>query len=391
MRKARKFRPSVDGFQQLEDRRVMSIYTPFYSQRLPVYKPLQTQLLPTPTLPRFQLASSRQYELLPPPGQNKAVAVSDYKLGGVTIVPFGYPYAAAHPSTTMVSLSSNPADGSGPPSEVISVTPSGQRQNFYQSANSEMILTQPAMFRAGFVSVGVTPTSYDSITKVTSSQAGEIRVLNKVGQPVMIIRDANLVNGPTAFAWSDRGNSASLFVANGINGVISRFDFKIAQRGIPSIRLMRATQIGNGFTTGGSATTDLKGPSGLSYDSTTDTLFVASTLDKSVYAIQRASVQKNASGTGIVVINNSPYLQNPIGVTISPSRTLLVSGDLSTGATGLAEFDISGNYIASVTTGALGGGARSVTWQESIYGYGPEVVTLNANDSMIQFYPIVRN
>ncbi|MFM7130515.1 MAG: hypothetical protein ACKO0V_14290, partial [bacterium] len=365
--------------------------TPFYSQRLPIYKPLQTQLLPTPTLPRIQLASSRQYELLPPPGQTKAVAVSDYKLGGVTIVPFGYPFAAAHPSMTMVSLSSNPADGAGPPSEVISVTPMGQRQSFYQTANSEMILTQPAMFRAGFVTVGVTPTTYDAATKITSSQPGEIRVLNKVGQPVLILRDPNLINGPTAFAWSDRGGSASLFVANGINGVISRFDFRIFQRGIPAIRLTRATQIGNGFTTAGGATTDLKGPSGLAYDPVTDTLFVASTLDKSVFAIQRASLQKNAAGTGIVVVNNSPYLQNPVGVTISPSRTLLVSGNLSTGVTGLAEFDISGNYIASLSTGEVGGGAQSVTWQESIYGYGPEVVTLNGNTSRIQFYPITQN
>lgn len=308
MRNSRRFRPSLDGLQPLEDRRVLSALKPFYPQRLPVYTPLQTQVLPTPTLPRIQLASTREYELLPPPGQNKAVAVSDYKLGGVTIVPFGYPYAAAQPSTTMVSLSGNPTDGTSPPSEVISVTPLGQRQNFYQSANNEMILTQPAMFRAGFVTVGVTPTTYDPVTKVTSSQAGELRVLNKVGMPVMIIRDANLVNGPTAFAWADRGNSASLFVANGINGVISRFDFRIFQRGIPAIRLLRATQIGSGYTTAGSATTDLQGPSGLAYDGATDSLFVASTPDKTVSVIQRASLQKNASGTGIAVINNSPYL-----------------------------------------------------------------------------------
>jgi hypothetical protein len=391
MRNFRRFRPSLDGLQPLEERRVMSIYTPFYSQRLPIYKPLQTQVLPTPTLPRIQLASQRQYELLPPPGQNLSVAVSDYKLGGVSLVPFGYPFAAAQPSTAMVSLSSNPAEGSGPPSEVISVSSLGQRQNFYQSANGEMILTQPAMFRAGFVTVGVTPTIYDPVTKVTSSQPGELRVLNKVGMPVMIIRDANLVNGPTAFAWADRGNSASLFVANGINGVISRFDFRIFQRGIPAIRLLRATQIGSGFTTAGSGTTDLQGPSGLAYDGATDSLFVASTLDKTVNVIQRASLQKNAAGTGIAVINNSPYLPNPVGVTISPSRTLLVSGNLSTGATGLSEFDIAGNYVASLTTGALGGGAKSVTWQESIYGFGPEVVTLNGNADTIQFYPITQN
>jgi hypothetical protein len=39
----------------------------------------------------------------------------------------------------------------------------------------------------------------------------------------------------------------------------------------------------------------------------------------------------------------------------------------------------------------LGGGAKSVTWQESIYGFGPEVVTLNGNADTIQFYPITQN
>jgi hypothetical protein len=45
------------------------------------------------------------------------------------------------------------------------------------------------MFRAGFASIGVTPTTYNSVTGVTSSQPGELRILNVVGSPVMIIRE----------------------------------------------------------------------------------------------------------------------------------------------------------------------------------------------------------
>lgn len=391
MRPARQFRPSLSFSETLEDRKLLSTLRPHYSQRLPIFTPLQTQVLPTPTLPRLQLQSTRVYELLPPPGQNFPVAVSNYKVAGVTIVPFGFPYAAGHPGTTMVSLSGNPSGGSSPASEVLSVGTLGQRQSFYKTANGEMLLTNAAMFRSGFVTVGVTPTTYDPNTQVTSSGAGELRVLNRTGAPVMIISDPTLVNGPTSFAWSDNGNSASLFVANGINGVVSRFDFKIFQRGLGSIRLTRATQIGSGFTTAGSATTDLQGPSGLSYDSTTDTLYVASTLDNAVHAYDRASRIRNGAGVGRTVINNSAWLSSPTGVVLSPSRTLLVTGDLASGETGMAEFDLRGQYITSVPTGTAGGGADSITWNYSLYGFGPEVVTLNANDKTIQFFPITQN
>ncbi|MFM1802550.1 MAG: hypothetical protein RJA81_1902 [Planctomycetota bacterium] len=388
MKPSRQFRPSLDHSESLEDRKLLSTLKPFYSQRLPIYQPLETQTLPTPTIPRFQLQSTRVYELLPPPGQTNPVSVSDYKVGGVTIVPFGYPYAAAHPGMTLVSLSSNPDGGGGPPSEVISVGTLGERQSFYQSSPSEMILTNPAMFRSGFVTVGVTPTTYDPATTITSSSPGELRVLNRVGQPVMIISDPNLISGPSAFAWLDRGNSASLFVANSINGTVSRFDFRIFQRGLGAIRLQRSTLIGAGFSTAGSATTNLQGPSGLSYDDKTDTLYVASTLDNAVYAIDRASRVRNVGTTGRLIFNNSAWLSNPAGVTLSPSRTLLVTGDLISGGTGMAEFDLRGQYIANVATGTAASGAGSITWNHSLYGFGPEVVTLNGNDKTIQFFPL---
>ena len=393
MKPSRQFRPTLNQTDLLEDRRVLSTLHPYYHQRLPIYQPLQTQVLNTPTLPKIQTAGVRTYELIPPPGQvNPTGTISlSYKVGGATIVPFGYVYANAHPGMTLVSVSGIPAGGTGPKSQVMSVGTLGQRQSFYQSAEGEMIHTPPGMFRAGFASIGVTPTTYNSVTGVTSSQPGELRILNVVGSPVMIIRDANLVSGPTGLAWVDKGNTASLFISNSINGVVSRFDFKIFQRGIPSIRLTKATQIGGGYATAGAVTTNLQGPSGLSYDDVTDTLYVASTLNNSVYAINKASRVKNLGGPGRVVVNNSPNLTGPKGVSLSPSRTLLISGDLASGATGLSEFDLSGRYIGSLATAAASGGASSVTWNHSLYGFGPEVVQLNANDSTIQFLPILQN
>jgi len=393
MKPSRQFRPTLNPTDVLEDRRVLSTIHPAYHQKIPVYQPLQTQVLQTPTLPRIQTAAVRNYDLIPPLGQvNPTGAISlSYKVGGATIVPFGYAYANALPGTTVVSVSGVPSGGTGPKSQVMSVGTLGQRQSLYQSAAGEMILTPPAMFRAGFVSVGVIPTTYNAGSDVTSSQAGELRILNVVGTPVMIIRDSNLISGPKGMTWVDNGNSASLFVANSINGVISRFDFKIYQRGVPAIKLVKATQIGSGYATAGSATTDLQGPSGLSYDGVTDTLYVASTLNNSVYAIDRATRVKNLASPGRVVINNSPNLTGPTGVSVSPSRTLLVSGDLASGQTGLAEFDLGGKYLSKLPTGVASGGASSLTWNYSLYGFGPEVVQLNANDSSIQFLPISQN
>jgi hypothetical protein len=392
MKPSRQFRPSLQGHDQLEDRKVLSSMHPYYHQRIPVYQPAQTQVLPTPTIPRITPSAIRTYDLVPPPGQvNPTGAISmSYQVTGATIVPFGYTYSNAQPGTAMVSVAGVPSGGTGPKSQVIAVGTLGQRQSFYQTAATEMITTNPALFRAGFVSVGVTPTTYDATTKVTSSSAGELRILNVVGSPVMILRDPTLVSGPTALAWVDKGNAASLFVSNGINGVVSRFDFKIYQRGTPAIKLVRATQIAGGYTTAGAATTSLQGPAGMSYDQASDTLYVASTLDNKVYAINRASRVANSAVPGRVAVN-SAQVTAPTGVTLSPSRTLLVAGDLANGMTGLAEFGINGGYLTSLSTGTLPAGSGSVTWQPSLYGFGPEVVQVNANDNTIQFLPIIQN
>ena len=97
MKPSRQFRPTLNQTDLLEDRRVLSTLHPYYHQRLPIYQPLQTQVLNTPTLPKIQTAGVRTYELIPPPGQvNPTGTISlSYKVGGATIVPFGYVYANA--------------------------------------------------------------------------------------------------------------------------------------------------------------------------------------------------------------------------------------------------------------------------------------------------------
>jgi hypothetical protein len=389
MKTSREFRPSLDTTECLEDRKLLSRLKPYYSQRIPVFQPQPTQTLPTPTIPRLQLASRRTFDLAPPPNTALVSAPGNYKVGGVTIVPFGYVYANAAPGNTMVSLSGVPDNGTGPRSFLMAVSTLGLRQNFYATGETEMMRTPPAMFRSGFVSVGVTPTTYDQPTDTTSSQAGELRILNRVGTPVMILRDANLINGPIGLTWLDKSNSASLFVSNGINGTVSRFDFQIFQRGVSQIRMTRATMIGAGFPTAGSATTDLQGPTGLSYDEATDTLYVASTLENAVYAIDRASRVRNVGTKGRLVMSTSPRVTEPTGVSVSPSRTLLVAGTLASGATGIAEFDLSGTYIGEVITSAAPGGSSNVTWNHSLSGFGPEIVTLTNAEKAITFLPII--
>lgn len=389
MKPSREFRPSLAPTDILEDRKLLSRLKPHYSQRIPVFKPEPTQVLPTPTIPRIQLASRRTYDLAPPPNTALVSTTGNYKVGGATIVPFGYVYANAAPGNTLVSLSGIPDNGTGPRSFLMAVSTLGLRQNFYATGETEMMTTPPAMFRAGFVSVGVVPTTYNAGTDTTSSQAGELRILNRVGTPAMILRDATLINGPIGLAWLDKGNSASLFVSNGINGTVSRFDFQIFQRGISQIRMTRATQIGGGFATAGSATTDLQGPTGLAYDETTDTLYVTSTLENAVYAIDKASRVRNVGSKGRLVMSTSPRVTEPTGTSVSPSRTLLVAGTLSNGTTGIAEFDLKGTYIGEVITSPTGGGSANVTWNHSLYGFGPEIVTLTNAEKAITFLPII--
>lgn len=389
MKPSRQFRPSLAPTDTLEDRKLLSRLKPHYSQRIPVFSPEPTQVLSTPTIPRLQLASRRTYDLAPPPNSTVVSTSGNYKVGGVTIVPFGYVYANASPGNTLVSLSGIPEKGAGPRSYLMAVTTLGLRQNFYATASTEMIMTPPAMFRAGYVSVGVTPTTYDSVTDTTSSQAGELRVLNRVGTPVMILKDSTLINGPIGLTWVDNSSSASLFVSNGINGTISRFDFQIFQRGPGQIRLTRATQIGGGFPTAGSGTSDLQGPTGLAYDGTTDTLYIASTLENAVYAIDRASRVRNIGTKGRFVMPTEPRISEPTGVSISPSRTLLVAGTLSNGTSGIGEFDLKGTYIGEVITSPAPGSSSNVTWNHSLNGFGPEIVTLTNVEKSITFLPII--
>src|SRR5260370_9267796 len=83
--------------------------------------------------------------------------------------------------------------------------------------------------------------------------------------------------------------------------------------------------MGSGELLGGGGGGLEGGPSGLVYDSSKDVLFVASTEDNAVFAVQSAGTRTNSAGRGSVIWSDGIHLHGPLGMAEAPNGDLLVA------------------------------------------------------------------
>ncbi len=131
-----------------------------------------------------------------------------------------------------------------------------------------------------------------------------------------------------------------------LNGTVTRLDLAVTPT---KVSVIRATVIASGYAFRTDPAAIVLGPTGLAFDETADTLYVASTADNAIFAVPQAGIRTELSGTGNIIFQDN-HLRGPLALVFSPNGTLITSnGDAvnpdPTQPSEIVEFTKTGEFI----------------------------------------------
>jgi hypothetical protein len=305
------------------------------------------------TIAQLPTAAMQTVSTVPPIGD-----VNPY---GVAFVPKGFSGGGKlQAGDVLVSNFNNSANLQGTGTTISLVTPGGQQSVFYQGPPGVGLTTALGVLKRGFVVVGYVP-STDG-TSATVGQGG-LLVLNSSGSVVANLTSASMLDGPWDMAIADSGNKAKVFVSDVLSGTVSRFDVSLPKSG--GFRVTSSAQIASGYTHRGDPAAFEIGPTGLVFNSKTNTLYVASTGDNAVYAVRGAGTTRADRGTGAVIYQDSTHLHGPLGLAAAPDGNLIAAqGDAINSdpnqPSELVEFTPRGAFVGQFSINSSQGGAFGV-------------------------------
>jgi sugar lactone lactonase YvrE len=239
---------------------------------------------------------------------------------GVAFVPQNYHgHGVLQPGDTLVANFNNSGGMQGTGSTIVRISANGQTSTFFQGQSGMGLTAGLAVLSSGFVVVGNMPTMDGTSATV---QKGSLLILDANGNVVTTFTNSALINGPWDLTVNDLGSSFQIFVANVLSGTVSRLDVGIA-RGKPF--LIDAVQIASGYGHRGDPAALEIGPAGLAFNAQTQTLYVASSLDNAIYAINRAGSRFTDGGKGTLIYQDPVHLHGPLGLVLAPSGDLITA------------------------------------------------------------------
>jgi uncharacterized protein (TIGR03118 family) len=279
---------------------------------------------------------------------------------GVAFVPEGFPSGKGglRPGDILVSNFNNSSNLQGTGTTIVRISPDGEHSVFFQS-NEPGLTTALGVVKSGFVIVGNVPTTDGTFQTIGS---GSLQILNKDGTVVMTLKDQTFLNGPWDLAINDQGKRFQVFVANVLDGTVTRIDFKLKHGKLVEQSI---TRIASGYKHEPNGAALVLGPTGLAYDAATDTLYVASTDDNAIFAVEHAGRTHHDGGMGSVVFNDPNHLRGPLGLVLAPNGDLItangdaVNGD-STQPSELVEFTKQGQFVGQMSVDPAQGSAFGI-------------------------------
>jgi len=220
----------------------------------------------------------------------------------------------------LVSNFNDAANVQGTGTTIIRVPAGGSPSMFFGGTAPLGLSTALGTLRKGFVVVGNVPAVP---SPGTGAEPGSLLVINNQGTLIQTITSA-WIQAPWDMALVDGGDWATAFVANGLNGTVSRLNFQVSSSGL---KLVSATTIASGYVNRTDPVTFLVAPTGLVYDAPRDRLYVASTGDNAVFAIPDAADRDKDAGTGFIVYQDNVHLHGPLGLAEAPNGHLLVTNN----------------------------------------------------------------
>jgi hypothetical protein len=267
---------------------------------------------------------------------------------GVAFVPPQFPAGgAAKPGDILVSNFNGSANLQGTGTTIVNVPAGGPTALFFQGKPGLGLTTALNILKRGFVLVGNFPSPDGTCGKAT---AGSILVIDKSGNLVSTISDP-LIDGPWDSTLFDNGHSAKFFVSNGLSGTVIRLDLTVGASGVT---VKSITEIASGYAFGCDPVAFVNAPTGLVYDGKRDVLYVASTKDNEIFAVDDAGDTNHDRGRGTLVYADNVHLHGPIAMAQAPKDHLIVSNNDAVNSdpkqpSELVEFTKTGEFVRQIS------------------------------------------
>jgi hypothetical protein len=242
-----------------------------------------------------------------------------------------------HRGSVLVSNFNNSANLQGTGTTIVQITPGGRRTTFARLHAGMLggscpggvgLTTALGVLRSGWVIVGSLPTTNGM---AATARAGCLIVIDSRGHPVETFSGAP-INGPWDMATIDRGDRATLFVANVLNGTVAaggatvhrgtvvRIGLRIGQGDMPAMTSERVVARGFGEHTDPAAL--VVGPTGLGLGAS-GTLYVADSVGNRIAAVPHAMTRMHPASMGGRTVTANGALNTPLGLTIAPGGDIL--------------------------------------------------------------------
>jgi DNA-binding beta-propeller fold protein YncE len=283
---------------------------------------------------------------------------------GIAFVPHGFPSGGTIAAgDVLVSNFNNSANIQGTGTTLVQlhlqgpVAPPGSAVAFFTSPLSGLS-TALGVLRQGFVLVGSVPTTDGTFGTIGP---GALQVIDRHGVVIHSWMDPVFLDGPWDLAIDDHDSEAHVFVSNVLNGTVSRLDVTVTSGGVT---LQKKTTIATGYTHVPNAAAVVLGPTGLAFDAGTDTLYVASTADNAIYAINDANHRSAAADKGALIFSD-PHLRGPLALRFAPNGDLLTANGDAVDAdvlhpSEIVEFTRWGTFVREYDVDSSQGGAFGI-------------------------------
>ncbi len=309
---------------------------------------------------------------------------------GVAFVPVGFPGGVLRPGDVLVSNFNNSQNLQGTGTTIVRVPQQGALSVFFTASPGQQGLsTALAVLQEGLVIVGSFP-SVDGTC--ATAGAGSLLVVNSRGQQVQTIADQNFINGPWDMAVYDFGGGRIVaFVTNGLSGTVTRLNMMISSG---ALNVQSKTTIASGYGFQCDPVTFVDAPTGLVYDFKKDLLYVASTVDNTVYAVSNAASRSSDAGRGQVIYQDQTHLHGPLGMATAPNGDLLVSNNDVINPdpnqpSEIVEFTITGHFVKQLSVDPAQGGSFGLNVQTA--GLSSRFAAVDDNQSNISVWTLPNN
>jgi hypothetical protein len=220
----------------------------------------------------------------------------------------------------LVSNFNNKNNLQGTGTTIVRIPASGAPTLFFQGTAPLGLSTGLGTLQYGFVLVANLPTQDG--TAATAGR-GSLLIINNQGKLIQTFTSSQ-INGPWDATVVDNGDRATVYISNALDGTVSRIDFSVSLSGLT--KLDHYT-IASGFMHQPDPAALFDAPTGLIYDRGTDKLYVASTLDNTVFVIKSASTRISSDGPGDVVYADNTHLHGALAMAEAPNGHLLVTNN----------------------------------------------------------------